>query len=98
RAPGIVVQGPCGAVLADALGGLEAGGLPVVLHVHDEAVCEVPADRAEEALRRMAVILSTPPAWAAGFPLKVEGYPCERYVKTPFRGSPVVKFLDGKAV
>jgi DNA polymerase len=67
----------------------------VVLHVHDEAVCEVPADRAEESLHRMTLIMSTPPAWAEGFPVKVEGFACERYVKSPFKGCPEVKYLNG---
>jgi hypothetical protein len=94
--PESMVQALCRDLLAGALVRLEAEGLPVVLHVHDEAVCEVPAARAEEALRRTAGILSTPPAWAAGFPLKVEGFACERYVKSPFQGCPEVKYLNGE--
>jgi DNA polymerase len=90
-----VVQAVCRDLLADALLRLEAEGLPVVLHVHDEAVCEVPAARAEEALHRMAAIMSTAPAWAEGFPVKVEGFACERYVKAPFKGCPEVKYLNG---
>jgi len=56
----------------------------------------VPAGRAEEALHRMAAIMSTAPAWAEGFPVKVEGFACERYVKSPFNGSFEVKYLNGK--
>jgi len=88
-----VVQAICRDLLADALVRLEEARLPVVLHVHDEAVCEVPADGAEELLHRMAAIMSTPPAWAEGFPVKVEGFACERYVKSPFKGCVEVKYL-----
>jgi DNA polymerase len=91
-----VVQGLCRDLLADALVRLEAAGLPVVLHVHDEAVCEVPAAGAEEALHRMAAVMSTAPAWAEGFPVKVEGFACDRYVKSPFKGGVEVKYLNGK--
>jgi DNA polymerase len=90
-----VVQALCRDLLASALLRLEATGLPVVLHVHDEMVCEVPAAQADETLHRMAQIMSTPPAWADGFPVKVEGYACERYVKSPFKGCPEVKYLNG---
>src|SRR5262249_28271267 len=90
-----VVQAICRDLLADALLRLEAAGLPVVLHVHDEAVCEGPAARGEEALRRMAASMSTAPAWVEGFPVKVEGFACERYVKAPFKGCPEVKYLNG---
>ncbi|MHB1424980.1 MAG: DNA polymerase [Gemmataceae bacterium] len=93
-----VVQALCRDLLADALVRLEAAGLPVVLHVHDEAVCEVPAAQAEEALHRMAALMSTPPAWAAGFPVKVEGFACERYVKSAFKGCAEVKYLNGAKV
>jgi DNA polymerase len=93
-----VVQAICRDLLADALIRLEAAGLPVLLHVHDEVVCEVPADRAEEALHRMAAIMSTPPAWAEGFPVKVEGFASERYFKSPSKGCAEVKYLNGMKV
>lgn len=93
-----VVQAICRDLLADAMLRLEAAGLPIVLHVHDEVVCEVLSSKAEETLQQMGKIMSTPPAWAAGFPVKVEGYACERYVKVPFKGSPEVKYLNGQKV
>jgi DNA polymerase len=93
-----VVQALCRDLLADALVRLEAAGLPVVLHVHDEAVCEVAADQAETRLHEMTRIMSAPPEWADGLPVKVEAFACERYVKSPFKGCPEVKYLNGKEV
>jgi hypothetical protein len=73
----------------------EREGLPVVLHVHDEIVIEVPAADGERSLRRLAEIMSRPPAWAAGFPLAVEAFVAERYFKSPTRGAPRVKATNG---
>ena len=64
--------------------------------IDDEAVCEVPAAAGEQALHRMARIMSAPSAWAAGFPVKVEGFACERYVKSPFKGCLEVKYQNGR--
>ena len=50
---------------------LEAAGYPIVFHVHDEAVMEVPDGQgsAEEACRIMAI----PPDWARDLPLRADG-------------------------
>lgn len=72
-----VVQALCRDLLADALIRAEHAGLRPVLHVHDEIVCETSPDRLPELL----TIMSTPPAWASDFPLKVEGFASDRYLK-----------------
>jgi DNA polymerase len=79
-----IVQAICRDLLATAIVRCELEGLPVVLHVHDELVLEVPEPEGARALRRLAEIMVDPPGWAAGFPLAVEGYTAPRYVKTPF--------------
>ena len=56
-------------ILAEAILKIEAAGIPVVLHVHDEVVCEVDADQAEEAARVVHQIMTTPPEWAEGLPI-----------------------------
>src|SRR5262249_45743118 len=91
-----VVQAICRDLLVAALLECERQQLPVVLHVHDEIVLEVEAVRAQEALRQLVRIMSTPPAWAAGFPLEVEGFVAGRYVKKPPQGAPVVKARNGQ--
>ncbi len=81
-----VTQAVCRDLLATALVRCEANGLPVVLHVHDEIVNEVPGDGADASLESLLAIMADPPPWAAGFPIGVEGFVSPRYVKSPFRG------------
>jgi DNA polymerase len=93
-----VVQAICRDLLAAAMLACEREGLPVVLHVHDEIVIEAPEAEAESALSRLAEIMSTPPAWANGFPIRVEAFTAERYYKTPQVGSLVVTAQDGRVI
>ena len=67
-------------LLAHAMLSLEAAGYPIVFHVHDEAVMEVPAGQGsvEEACRVMAI----PPDWARDLPLRAEGDEMAYYKKT----------------
>jgi DNA polymerase len=90
-----VVQAICRDLLVEAMLACERAGLPVVLHVHDEIVAEVPAAEAEAALRRLAEIMSRPPAWATGFPVEVEAFTAERYFKGPVPGSRLARARDG---
>ena len=93
-----LVQAICRDLLAAALLECERLGLPVVLHVHDEIVVEADEATAEEALHRLALVMSTPPAWATGFPVEVEGFVAQRYAKDPPPGAPVVKARNGAIV
>jgi DNA polymerase len=51
----------------------------VVLHVHDELVCEVPRERADEAVAALNAAMSTPPPWAEGLPLECKIAVMDRY-------------------
>jgi DNA polymerase len=93
-----IVQAICRDLLCEALIRCEEAGLCPVLHVHDEIVCQVPAQKVEQRLHDMLVIMSTPPAWAAGFPLGVEGFWNERYAKKPFGGRAEVRYYLGEEV
>jgi DNA polymerase len=68
-------------LLADAMVKIEAEGIEIVFHVHDEAVAEVKKFRATYALERMTAIMSETPAWAKGLPLAAEGWKGKRYRK-----------------
>lgn len=74
-----IVQGTARDLLALALLRLEKAGYPVVMHCHDEAICEVPIGQGsvEEVNRIMAVA----PEWAEGLPLKADGFETEFYKK-----------------
>lgn len=75
-----VTQALCRDMLAFALVGVERAGWPIVLHVHDEIVTDVPNEpqyRAAELERLMCEL----PEWAEGFPLAAEGQELMRYAK-----------------
>lgn len=67
-------------ILAHALLTLEKNGYPVIFHVHDEAVIEMPNGQGslEEACRLMAIA----PDWAENLPLRADGYECAYYQKS----------------
>jgi DNA polymerase len=67
--------------LAAALTEIEEAGWPVVFHVHDEIICEVPESEAEKALAAMLEIMARPLRWAPGLPLAAEGFICDFYRK-----------------
>lgn len=50
---------------------LEAAGYPIVLHVYDEDIAEVPEGRG--SLEEFEAIMSTMPPWAAGWPVRASG-------------------------
>jgi len=72
-------QGGCRDLLVGALFGFEDLGAPVVMHVHDEPVMEVPVGTlSDETVKR---IMCKVPLWATGFPLAIEGHRGFRYRK-----------------
>ncbi len=77
-------QAVCRDLLANALVMLEAEGINVVMHVHDEIVCEVDETQAPTALARMEAIMRDAPPWAKGFPIATEGFITTRYGKGTF--------------
>ena len=66
-------------LLAAALLRLERAGYRVVLHVHDEAIAEVPIGfgSTEEFTRLMI----TPPSWALGLPIAAQAWSGSRFLE-----------------
>jgi DNA polymerase len=75
------VQGAARDLLAAGIERLEARGIPVVLHIHDECVCEVSAGSITEA--KFLAILLEPPSWAAGLPLAGKVWSGTHYLEPP---------------
>lgn len=76
-----IVQATARDCLAETIMKAEALGYPVVFHVYDELICEVPEEKAEKALSDILEIMATPISWAEGLQLKGDGYVCSYYKK-----------------
>ncbi len=74
-----VVQAISRDILAHGMVMLEDEGMPVVLHVHDEAVSTTRESRLPDFMRCM----TTCPEWLTRFPLSAEGSCMPRYAKSP---------------
>lgn len=75
-----IVQAVARDILRHAIVNLERAGYPVVLHVYDEIVSEVP--KGWGSIEEFERIMSTMPAWAAGWAVKAAGgWRARRYRK-----------------
>jgi DNA polymerase len=75
-----IVSGMCRDLLAEALLRLERANYRVVLHVHDEVVCEVPVDFG--SVEEFTKILTVVPSWAAGLPIAAKAWTGPRFNKS----------------
>ena len=66
-------------LLADAMLRLDASGYTIILHVHDEIVCE--HQTGTKTLEGMTAIMCEVPWWAKGFPIAADGWVEKRYHK-----------------
>lgn len=75
-----IVQSVARDCLAEKMKLLESMGYPVVFHVHDEMILDIPRSdtRAAEIVDR---VMSEPIDWAPGLPLKGGTYECDFYRK-----------------
>lgn len=77
-----IVQAISRDLLGYAMKNLEAAGYGITMHVHDEAIAEVPDDgHAEEHLDNMIKIMSKAPDWASDLPLNAAGFTSKYYQK-----------------
>ena len=74
-----IVQATARDCLAEAMFRLEAAGFPVVFHVHDEVICEVPIG--VSSAKELGDLMGQAISWAPGLPLKADAYECEYYRK-----------------
>ena len=77
---GWVTQAAASCLLRAAYKDAEDDGMPVVLRVHDELVCEVP-DKPEFTVQRLVGHLTRGRSWSQGLPLAADGWEGQRYHK-----------------
>lgn len=65
--------------LAESLIRLDAAGFKTVMHVHDEAILEVPIG--VSSVREIEEIMGKTISWAPGLPLSAAGFECNFYMK-----------------
>ena len=74
-----IVQATARDLLAEAMLRLRDAGFEIVMHVHDEAVLEVPIGHS--SVEEVCALMAEAPAWADGLPLRADGYECRFYQK-----------------
>lgn len=74
-----VTQAICRDILADAMLRVEAAGFRIVVHVHDEIICE--GVFTEQDRVRFQALMCEVPVWAAGFPVSAGCWLSARYIK-----------------
>ena len=74
-----IVQATSRDLLALAMLRLRDSGFDIVMHIHDEAVLEVPNGKA--SVEEVCQIMAIAPVWAEGLPLMADGYECNFYKK-----------------
>ena len=83
-----IVSGISRDILVEAMFRIEAAGYPIVLHVHDEAVAEVPIGFGSE--EEFVRLMTQPPSWAPDLPIAANAWRGYRYDKSNKSERPAV--------
>lgn len=76
-----IVQAVARDLLSYSMLAIDKKGFEIVMHVHDEVVCEVLENNAKEELDRLCEIMEQEVPWAPGLPLGADGYTTKFYKK-----------------
>lgn len=76
-----IVQATARDLLGYVMLRLAAEDYPLVMHVHDEVIAEVPEAEGEQYLKCMCEIMADEVPWAKGLPLRGDGYITKYYKK-----------------
>jgi len=74
-----IVQATARDILTEAMQRLSSSGFEIVMHVHDEAVLEVPIGKS--SIDEICQIMAKRPTWAKGLLLGADGFECKFYKK-----------------
>ena len=75
-----ITQASCRDLMGEALIRAREQKIPIVVHVHDEMVAEVP-DSKNYTARMLEDLMNVVPDWAKGFPIDSKGFETIRYRK-----------------
>ena len=76
-----ITQGGCRDILAWKMLRVAEAGFPVVMHIHDEIIAEVPEHDPVLTLDHMKFLMTEPEPWFEGLPLTASGFETTRYRK-----------------
>ena len=76
-----IVQAIARDLLAYSMLKLDKNGFDIVMHVHDEIVCEIPDIGADKKLEQMCDLMGQEVPWAIGLPNRADGYITPFYKK-----------------
>lgn len=76
-----IVQAVARDLLMHSIVRVERAGFPVVAHVHDEIICEVPEESIESDQKAITKKMILKPSWAETLPLAAEGFSSDYYLK-----------------
>ena len=74
-----VVQATSRDIMAESILRLEANGIKVIMHSHDEIISCIPNNEAQSKLKKMIELMCIVPTWATDLPINVEGEISEYY-------------------
>ncbi len=74
-----IVQAIARDCLAHSINLLEQAGFPIVFHIHDEVVIEMPTDKAD--LSAVTQVMRQTPPWATDLPLDADGWVGDYFTK-----------------
>jgi DNA polymerase len=74
-----ITQALCRDVFIETMPRLEAAGYPLVMHTHDDFVCEAPAGFG--SLDEFLALITAPPSWAPELPVAAKGRISNRFIE-----------------
>ncbi len=76
-----IVQAIARDLLGNSMLNMQEEDFEIAMHVHDEAIAEIPIENAKEHYNNMIKAMEKVPHWASDFPLKADGYITPFYLK-----------------
>ena len=76
-----IVQAIARDLLGNSMLNMQEEDFEIAMHVHDEAIAEIPLENAKEHYNNMIKAMEKVPHWASDFPLKADGYITPFYLK-----------------